>query len=373
MSNSVPPEQRPPRLRDDEPIAILVALLAFGAIFAWSFSQGGNGLNLLSWLNGAVGNPTSSSPQIAKSPLATESPFTNPLLQPPQKENANPGNAGTASAGKPGDLAGADEAGGAGVAGAIAGAATAGTAITAAPTPGTAPTDGAGAPSPSPGAVSPSATASPNGADLPVPSPANPLQAGQRPVPPPAASPPIDFPDVSSDYWAYPFIRDLSTRGIIGGFPNGTFQPDQPVTRGQFAVQLQKAFTKPDKLPPKAFADVPENYAIAVDKAVKSNFMSGYPDGNFRPDQNVSRTEAVISLIRGLGLPEPADPEAILQAYQDQDQVPSWARAKIAAAIQAKVFSGDPDTMLLNPRQPATRADIAAFVYKGLGLPDPPQ
>jgi hypothetical protein len=178
----------------------------------------------------------------------------------------------------------------------------------------------------------------------------------------------IVFPDVPNNYWAAPFIAALSARGIIGGFPDGTFRPNQPVTRAQYAVQLQKAFAKPDRRPPKQFTDVPatSRWATAVDQAVKANFMSGYPEGDFRPEQQVSRTEAVASMVQGLGLQEPADPEAILQPYSDRNQVPSWARGRVAAAIQAGLFSGDPDTQLLQPIQPASRADIAALVFKGL-------
>jgi hypothetical protein len=184
------------------------------------------------------------------------------------------------------------------------------------------------------------------------------------PAPPPRAA--IAFPDVPNTYWAYPFIAALSARGIIGGFPDGSFKPNEPVTRGQFAIQLQKAFTKPDQFPPKQFPDVPSNYATAVDKAVKSNFMTGYPDGTFRPGQQVSRVEAISSMVKGLGTQIPANPEAVLQSYQDNAEVPAWARGSMAAAIQGGLLPGEPNSQLLKPNQPATRADVAALVYRGM-------
>src|SRR4028119_1064845 len=49
------------------------------------------------------------------------------------------------------------------------------------------------------------------------------------------------FSDVSSSYWARDFIGELSRRDIIAGFPDGTFKPDAPVTRAQFAAMLRKA------------------------------------------------------------------------------------------------------------------------------------
>ncbi|MDX2241380.1 MAG: S-layer homology domain-containing protein [Leptolyngbyaceae cyanobacterium bins.302] len=335
MSNSLPPDQRPPRLRDDEPIALLVTFLAFGAIFWWALSQGRGTWDLASFVPGLSG-----------SPAPTTSPSAFPTLAPTSPATVDRGTGTSNPAG-----------------------------VTSSPAPTPQPTVGLGTSEPQ---VVPTAAPTVIPTVAPTAAPTNPsgvTPASPSPVPPappssasPAPGKAIAFPDVPANYWAAPFIGALSARGIIGGFPDGTFKPNQPVTRAQFAVQLQKAFTKPDRQPPKQFTDIPpgSRWATAVDKAVKANFMSGYPEGDFRPEQDVSRAEAVTSMAQGLKLQQPADPEAILQGYRDRDQVPSWARGRIAAAIQAGIFSGDPDTQLLNPARPATRADIAALVYKGL-------
>lgn len=302
MSNSFPPGQRPPRLRDDEPIALLVTFLTFGAIFLWGLTQGRQGFDFSSWVN----QPDQTAAKLFPLLEASPSPTATATIAAPPTVQASP---------------------------------------TATPTPTT---------SPEALVVAPTPTLTPTPTPTPTVVPAS---------PPPGA---IAFPDVPSSYWAYPFIAALSARGIIGGFPDGTFKPNQPVTRGQYAIQLQKAFAKPDQLPPKQFSDVPATYTQAVDKAVKSNFMSGYPDGTFRPEQQVSRVEAVTSMVKGLDTQVPADPEGVLQPYQDNDQIPGWAREKMAAAIQAGLFSADADANLLKPNEAASRADIAALVYKGM-------
>lgn len=322
MSNSLPPDQRPPRLRDDEPIALFVTFLAFGAIFWWALSQGRSTWDFSSWLPGGTSSPT---------PAVSPYPTAAPGARGPNNQGVIPTTPATPS-----------------------------------PVPTPQPTVGV-IPPQEPGTPSPRPTVSPTSPSVVTPTSPTP----PRPSPTsPGVGKVIVFPDVPQNYWAAPFITALSARGIVGGFPDGTFRPNQPVTRAQYAVQLQKAFTKPDRSPTKQFTDVPPNsqWATAVDRAVKANFMSGYPEGDFRPDQQVSRVEAVTSMAQGLGLKQPADPEAILQAYSDRTQVPSWARGRIAAAIQAGIFSGDQDTQLLNPSQPASRADIAALVYKGLEL-----
>lgn len=327
MSNSLPPDQRPPRLRDDEPIALLVTFLAFGAIFWWALSQGRGTWDLSSFVPGLSSSPP---PTASPSPFPTVSP-TSPATVDRGTGTSNPAVVAPSPSPSPQPTIGFG---------------TSEPQIVPTVTPTVSPT--------SPSVVAPAS---------PSPGPSVPPSSG---VPTPGKA--IAFPDVPANYWAAPFIAALSARGIIGGFPDGTFKPNQPVTRAQFAVQLQKAFTKPDRQPPKQFTDIPpgSRWATAVDKAVKANFMSGYPEGDFRPEQDVSRAEAVTSMAQGLKLQQPADPEAILQGYRDRDQVPSWARGRIAAAIQAGIFSGDPDTQLLNPSRPATRADIAALVYKAL-------
>jgi hypothetical protein len=316
MSNSSPPRQRPPRLRDDEPIALLIALLSFGAIFFWVLNQNQNRFSIGTFLKPSG---ETQSPQIIPSPTP----------QPSQADSAR----------APSDRS--DQ-----TTGAI-------------PSPN--PSVDFASPTPS---IAPTPTTQPTVIPAPLPPTA---ETGQLT---PRTKPPASFADVPNTYWAYPFITALAAQGIVSGFPDGTFKPDQPVKRAEFAVQLQKAYVKPSKLPAIAFTDIPKGdwRSTAVDQAVKGNFMSGYPDKTFRPDQQVSRMEAAVAMTRGLDLPQPADPEAILQSYQDQEQVPTWARSRIAAAIQAGLFSGDPDTKKLNPNQAASRADIAALIYSGQKL-----
>ncbi|MEX0270382.1 S-layer homology domain-containing protein [Leptolyngbyaceae cyanobacterium UHCC 1019] len=307
MSNSSPPGQRPPHLRDDEPIALLIAALSFGAIFFWIFNQNQQQFSLGNFLKKAG---ETKAPQVITVPLPqpTEPEIPGIKKSPPLEDPAQ-------------QL-----------------------------TP--------------PGATAPVAPVPPPATVVPSPS----AQLAPTPIQP--SGTPLSFVDVPTNYWAYSAIAALSAQGIISGYPDGTFKPDQPVNRSEFAIQLQKAYAKPNQMPAIAFLDVRQGdwRLPAIDQAVKMNFMRGYPDKTFRPTQKVSRMEAAVSMAKGLGLPVPSDPEAILQSYPDQNQVPAWARSLLAAAIQAELVSGDPDTKQLNPNQAASRADVAAFVYKGQKL-----
>jgi hypothetical protein len=198
-------------------------------------------------------------------------------------------------------------------------------------------------------------------------SPAAPVQSPRIAVPNVSPGAVATFPDLPPDYWAYPFVAELARRGIISGFEDGTFRPDQPVTRAQYASLLSEVLTDAQQNP-LAFADVPVGFwgKPAIDESVKSGFLKGYPNTTFQPDQPISHLEVLLSLANGFRLPKPADPNGPLQVFQDREQIPEWARPAVAAATQANVVVNYPNVNQFNPNQPATRAEVAAMLYQAL-------
>ena len=176
----------------------------------------------------------------------------------------------------------------------------------------------------------------------------------------------VQFPDIQT-HWARPFIEGLAQLKIVRGFPDGTFRPEQAVTRAEFAVMVQTAFPMPPKRPYVPFVDVPTNYwaATAIRWAYETGFLSGYPGQVFRPMGQITRTEALASLVGGLGFTtsESVDLAAL---YQDQGQIPTWARNWIAIATANDLVVNYPALNRLRPTQPATRAEVAAFIYQAL-------
>lgn len=115
-----------------------------------------------------------------------------------------------------------------------------------------------------------------------------------------------NFPD-TRNYWAQPFIAALAERNIIRGYPDGTFRPNETVDRDEFAAMLRAAFNEPAERRISSgsdYRDVPEGYwaAPAIKEAYEAGFMSGYPGGYFRPQQPVTRVEALASLAQTLNL-----------------------------------------------------------------------
>jgi len=176
------------------------------------------------------------------------------------------------------------------------------------------------------------------------------------------------FPDVPSSYWAEKFIQPLAARGIIAGFPDGTFRPEEPVTRAQFAAMINRAFNKPFVRNSFDFTDVLRTYWAydAIQKAYRMGFMAGFPGGEFQPDQNIFRMQIPVALASGLQYLNVTSPEEVLKFYTDQAAIPGWARQGIATATTKRMIVNYPDVRTLNPNRIATRAEVAAFLYQAL-------
>ncbi len=191
--------------------------------------------------------------------------------------------------------------------------------------------------------------------------------------------PAVDFPDIAEDYWAKPFIDRLSQQGIIGGFDDGSFQPDSLLTRAQFAANIKQAFGNGSRTSGvNNYTDVGPEYwaAESIQAATETGFMSGYPEQDFRPENPVTRLEAIVALVTGLNLSIPDNPEEALQVYGDRSDVPDWAVEKLAAATRAGIVILYPDPEELNPDAPITRAETSALIYQALAsqekVPDIP-
>ena len=182
--------------------------------------------------------------------------------------------------------------------------------------------------------------------------------------------PPIEFSDIPDNYWANYFIVALSQRQIIAGFPNRSFEPNKPVTRAELASIIEKVFDKANTNEAIAFQDIPNDYwaTPAIDEVVKTGFMKGYPGKIFRPSENISRVQVLIALVSGLDTAPKSTPEKTLDIYQDQEQIPKWAREKVATATQSGLVVNYPNRELLHPNEPATRAEVAAMIYQALVL-----
>lgn len=171
----------------------------------------------------------------------------------------------------------------------------------------------------------------------------------------------------TQNHWARPFIEGLAQRNIIRGFPDGTFRPEQGVTRAEFAVMLQTAFPRSGIRPYVPFVDVPANFwaASAIRWASETGFLSGFPGQQFRPQERIPRGQVLISLTVGLGLTT-TETVPLSSLYEDIAQAPEWQHNAIAIATVNRLVVNHPALKRLRPTQPTTRAEVSAFIYQGL-------
>ncbi len=174
-----------------------------------------------------------------------------------------------------------------------------------------------------------------------------------------------NFSDLDG-HWATAFIAALANKGLITGFPDGSFQPATPVTRAQYTALITKTFQLPVSQKPNLFTDVKPDFwaASAILSAAQMGFISGFPDGTFRPGQNLTRVQALVSLVNGLKF-SGGNPN-LLTIFQDRAQIPSYATNAIAVATQKLLVVNFPQTEQLEPLREITRAEVAAFIYQAL-------
>ncbi|WP_414619171.1 DUF1565 domain-containing protein [Calothrix sp. CCY 0018] len=174
------------------------------------------------------------------------------------------------------------------------------------------------------------------------------------------------FIDVAPNYWAKSYIEALASKGVIAGFPDGSFKPNEPVTRAQFAAIINKAFAPQAQQQAVNFSDVSRNFWAynAIQTATKSPFLAGYPNNTFRPQLEIPRVQVLVALANGLGLT--ANNPNVISVYSDAAQIPSWASSPVAAATARQLVVNYPTATQLNPTREATRAEVAAFVYQAL-------
>jgi hypothetical protein len=174
-------------------------------------------------------------------------------------------------------------------------------------------------------------------------------------------------------HWAEPFIRALVSMNLTQGFTDGTYQPDQVMSRAQYTALIAAAFNPPAKRPSPEFTDIAKDFwaANAIEIAARGGFVGGFSDRTFRPTQNVQRLQVIVSLVNGLGLAVTELPAAAPRyqktlTYIDEDKIPEYARTAVTIATQQRIIVNYPDPNLLAPTREATRAEVAAMVYQAL-------
>lgn len=162
-------------------------------------------------------------------------------------------------------------------------------------------------------------------------------------------------------HWAQNTINKWVDKGDISGYPDGTFRPNNMITRAEFVVLVNNAmgYTKTGYA---YFSDVPSYYwgKNAIQTGVEAGYISGDGDGTFRPNDPVTRQEAAAMISRILGLKQN---DSQSYRYTDSYAISNWAKGVVGAVSDAGIMAGYPDGSF-GPNRVLTRAEAVLALDK---------
>jgi len=164
-----------------------------------------------------------------------------------------------------------------------------------------------------------------------------------------------------SGHWAGKNITELAALRVVSGYPDGTFRPDNRITRSEFTVILVKAFA----LEPgngKVFADTAGHWAKdSIAAAASYGIINGYDENTFGPDDTITREQMAAMIVNAAKLTS----ESAELSFVDSNSISDWSRESMAAAVQNGIITGYPDNTV-RPQGNATRAEAVTVIMNAL-------
>lgn len=184
--------------------------------------------------------------------------------------------------------------------------------------------------------------------------------------PSPAAEKPIGsgqavhLQDING-HWAEKNISQMVASAAVGGYPDGSFKPDNTITRAEFATMLAKAF-KPENKAGKTFADTARHWAKDyIVQATANGIVSGFDINTFGPDELITREQMAVMITRAAQLVGAAEEVP----FADSGSISGWAKDAMTAAAINGIMKGYPDNTI-HPQGNATRAEAVTVIVNAL-------
>ncbi|MGG4128446.1 S-layer homology domain-containing protein [Paenibacillus illinoisensis] len=216
---------------------------------------------------------------------------------------------------------------------------------------------GSGTTTPTPGTGS--ETSQPGTEQGSKPDTSNPNQPGTGTVGGSNGNPP-QLKDTEG-HWAKSLIDQALTAGFVQGYGDGTFRPNQKVTRAEFITMLGRAMKLNTSSTVTTYTDakqIPIWSAPYIVEAASAGIISGYTDGSFKPNKPLNRAEMVTMIARASSTPEGS--KASL-SFEDRNQIPAWAAPYVASMVDAGLIDGIGGNRFA-PLQTATRAESVKLI-----------
>ena len=180
------------------------------------------------------------------------------------------------------------------------------------------------------------------------------------------------FLDVKEDNWAYSYVKELTEKRVINGYEDGTFRPNNHVTRSEFAKMMVAALHIPASTDgSRTFIDVPfDRWDYEYVEAAK-HYLTGFFDGQdyyFKGNEPAVREDLAVALVNVLGLKDQSiDVSELEGIFIDYSSISSNLASYVLIAHQNGIIEGYPDNTF-RAQQPITRAEAAALITRVLNL-----
>ena len=174
------------------------------------------------------------------------------------------------------------------------------------------------------------------------------------------------YSDVAEDHWAYSWVDYMHGKGYIHGYPDGTYRPDQNITRAEFVTILNYVLNSRNPAN-KDFTDVTNEdwFYDQIQWAAGAGYLSGYSDGSAKPNQYITREEAAVVVSKAYHLKVNEGGES----YADADEASDWALPFIKTLTNNAILNGDGNGTF-RPKDNILRAEVAVMIAKAEQNPD---
>ncbi|NCB43471.1 MAG: hypothetical protein EOM59_12760 [Clostridia bacterium] len=187
---------------------------------------------------------------------------------------------------------------------------------------------------------------------------------------------PYEFKDIIS-HWAKASINNMGSRMVVSGVSEGIYEPDRNMTRAEFATIIVKALGLVPGEGTKVFNDVRNSdwFCGYVKTAAEYSVIAGYNNGNFGPQDLITREQAMTMIARAMVITrlesdlQPENISKVLANYTDNGSISGYAINSIAECVKVGVVSGRTKTSIA-PKERITRAEVAVIVERLLQKSD---
>lgn len=175
----------------------------------------------------------------------------------------------------------------------------------------------------------------------------------------------VNFSDLTSEHWAYEPIIEMANKGILRGYPDGTFLPNKSITRAEFAKILVLSLNlKDDTIKNNVFDDVDSSHWSFDYVRIASNYLSGYTNGSriyFMPDEQAVREDMAVAIVMATNLQNKQYNLNTLDRFSDKDSISESFRKYVAIAVENNLMRGNADGTF-NPKGKLTRAEVSQLM-----------